>query len=236
MNSKWGKKGLVSNWRIILACLHYFVGYQYVYYNVIFYIGYWLTGTTDFYMYTLIPLDILVLVTTVALLLPYIKESWYRFKFGAWDNIKSCLSFTWWMFLTSSILSIVISGITGLGGSANQDGLNEIASIYPWLIIFASIVFAPIVEELIFRGIFYRHIRPYVGNGWATLISSVSFGLLHVYDSIFTGNYLDLVYIILFSAMGFILVKIYEETDSIVGSIIVHSLYNTIGVLLSFTL
>ena len=78
------------------------------------------------------------------------------------------------------------------------------------------IVVVPIIEEIVFRGLFYKLLRSYFSIVTSMLVSSIIFSMVH--ENI-------LVSIVLFS-LGLILCYSYERNKSIIYPIVIHSLFN----------
>lgn len=139
-----------------------------------------------------------------------------------------------------SIIAVIVSGvvlnllfsliITWINGSymtsENQAGLNELAIENKWFFLTMTIVLAPILEELVFRGVIFRGLRGRMGFLIPALFSSLLFGFIHVFSSLLEGNMIDLFYLFLYSGLGFIFCMIYEYNKSIYASILVHIFYN----------
>ena len=85
------------------------------------------------------------------------------------------------------------------------------------------IVLAPVVEELFFRGFFYRALRSRLSWGVAALVDGLVFGLVH-----FTG-YDTLSILPVFVFLGFVFCWVVERTGSLYPSIAMHALNNTIA-------
>lgn len=83
------------------------------------------------------------------------------------------------------------------------------------------VAIAPLSEELIFRGYLYGVLRQHVGSLKATLITSLLFASIHQHPSILPGLFL--------LAVG--LSWAYESTGCLLVPILMHSLFNFIGVL-----
>ena len=79
-----------------------------------------------------------------------------------------------------------------------------------------AIVFAPITEELLFRGILYPSIKQQGYPKLALVITSVLFGGLH----------LNLMLFVPLTFLGLMLGWLYEKTDNLGASIFAHSLFN----------
>ncbi len=89
------------------------------------------------------------------------------------------------------------------------------------LIIFFSLfvsVFAPIVEEIFFRGFFYSALRSRAGPLKAAFFVSFIFALLHMNMTGFLPIFI----------LGLLLAYLYEKTGSLIAPIAVHILHNSI--------
>ncbi len=85
-------------------------------------------------------------------------------------------------------------------------------------------VLAPVSEELYVRGMAYPVIRAKFGPAGGMVLSALFFGALH----------LDLYRLIPITAGGIGLAYLYEKTGSLVTSIIAHSTWNTLMLLVLF--
>ena len=81
---------------------------------------------------------------------------------------------------------------------------------------FVILIIAPIFEEVVFRGLFYKALKNFAPFIQASLISSIVFALIHKNILSFT---------ILFT-LSLFLTWIYERTNSILYPILAHSLFN----------
>ena len=90
------------------------------------------------------------------------------------------------------------------------------------LAVLNTVVIVPIIEEIVFRGLFYKLLRSYFSIVPSMLISSIIFSIVH--ENI-------LVLIVLFS-LGLILCYSYERNKSIIYPIVIHSLFNLLMLLL----
>lgn len=90
-----------------------------------------------------------------------------------------------------------------------------------WLVAIGTAVMAPLVEELIFRGLIYTRLKKGMPMAAAVVITSVWFGLMH-------GHPLWIAYA---TVLGLIMVWIFERTKSLFGSILFHFGYNLFAVI-----
>lgn len=88
-------------------------------------------------------------------------------------------------------------------------------------LLIAGIV-APIVEELIFRGLVYRRTKKMTGTIAAAILSAALFGVFH-------GNWVQAPYAFI---IGIVAVFVYEKFKSIVAPIMLHMSANILSVLL----
>lgn len=88
------------------------------------------------------------------------------------------------------------------------------------------------LEEVIFRGLLFHAMR---GNSLkaAVIVSSVTFGIGHIINLVngsgaeLLPNLMQIVYA---TAAGFMFVMIYLKSDSLIGCIVAHGLFNAISV------
>lgn len=86
-------------------------------------------------------------------------------------------------------------------------------------LVVAGIV-APIVEEMIFRGLIYKRLREFANIKIAAIISAVLFGVFH-------GNWVQAPYAII---IGLVAVFVYEKYKSIIAPILLHMSANIASV------
>lgn len=92
------------------------------------------------------------------------------------------------------------------------------APLWQLVMLFAlATIWAPIVEECIFRGCFFRHLRSRIGVLLAALLSAGAFAFMH--------GYAVLMLLPVFT-IGFIFAFIREWRGSIVSTITAHALHN----------
>lgn len=83
----------------------------------------------------------------------------------------------------------------------------------------STVLFAPIAEEVIFRGLVYTRLRRAMPAALACVLSSLVFGLLH-------GQLLWIAYAFI---MGVVLTLVFERTGTLWASIVVHVTFNLVG-------
>lgn len=92
------------------------------------------------------------------------------------------------------------------------------------IMILATVVFGPMVEETVFRGLMYGRLRELMGFWPAALLSAFLFGLFHM-------NFVQFVYA---GLMGLVLVFVYERYQSLWASILMHAAANAFSCILQY--
>lgn len=83
-------------------------------------------------------------------------------------------------------------------------------------LIVTAIIIAPIAEELLFRGMFYRFLKDRISARAAMVVSAVCFGAIH-------GNMFSFIPL---TFLGMLLVRAYERSGSLKVPILMHALFN----------
>ena len=159
------------------------------------------------------------------------------FKKNLKHNLIEVLK-TWGLMLIATILvGIVFNFILPKNSqSGNQAVVESAFWNAPLFMTFNIILYAPIVEEIVFRGVFYQTFRSRFVFWPAVLISTLVFGGLHVIQPIMQGgSWTEIIYLFQYAFMAFFMINAYEKTGSIWGAIMIHFLNNFLS-LLQFTL
>lgn len=112
--------------------------------------------------------------------------------------------------------------------SGNETSIRNLLDKYPFYMVFSAVLFAPIVEEIIFR----KTVRNVFNKKYLyILMSGLIFGVLHISDySNFNEILLGIPYII----MGIDFAYIYYKSNNIFTTISLHSIHNLLLVLIQF--
>lgn len=84
------------------------------------------------------------------------------------------------------------------------------------LMVLGTVIMAPLIEEIIFRGLGYTRMKKGMPTAAAVILSSALFGVAH-------GQWLWMLYAF---AFGLVLVWVFERTKSLLGNILLHLSYN----------
>lgn len=145
------------------------------------------------------------------------KQTGGRIYGTSWRvNFKAGRSAVLLLVLAGSLCIFLNNLIEISGLAAVSEGFEEasenIFSVSIWLQILAVGLAAPVVEELIFRGMGYGNLRRVMGIWPAAMISSILFALYH-------GNMVQAVYGFF---VGVVLALVYEHFDGLLPAIWLH--------------
>ena len=124
------------------------------------------------------------------------------------------------------IINLSIRVTTGITSPTNQVDINNELLIEPLKMIFVASIYAPICEEILFRGCF----RKIINNKWLFIIlSGFLFGAAHVVDDFQSLG--ELLYILSYASIGCFLAYVYHKTNNICTSIYYHFIQNTMSII-----
>lgn len=93
-------------------------------------------------------------------------------------------------------------------------------SLMSWL---TAVVMAPLLEEIVFRGLVYTRLKKGMPAIAAAIVASLAFGLCH------TG----IIWVIYATALGLVMTWIFEKYQSLLANILFHLFFNLMGQILS---
>ena len=156
----------------------------------------------------------------------YYVYKWYR-KTPVSIAVSGFNRFIWLPALVW-FLSIVVQFFLPNDPSVNQQTATDLTLTQPLFSFFATVIFAPLTEELIFRGMLARYLFPKQDSSKQTLIfllvSSALFALIH-----FPG---DVQQFFVYFSLGFSLGLAYISRKGLVYSISLHALNNLVAFLM----
>jgi membrane protease YdiL (CAAX protease family) len=135
-----------------------------------------------------------------------------------------------------SVFALMVKGLmSGAGGSGGpvETPENPIVDIVmqgglmPWLLFALAAFWAPLVEEVVFRGALYRHLRGRFGGAIGVVVSAavtaVVFGIAHGYEWMLLAPVITL---------GFNFALMREWRGSLIAPIFAHFMHNATVLLL----
>ena len=132
-----------------------------------------------------------------------------------------------WLPALVWFLSLVVQFFLPNDPSVNQQMAIDLTLSQPLFSFFAVVIFAPLTEELIFRGMLARYLFPKQDKSKQVLfllVSSVLFALIH-----FPG---DVQQFLVYASLGFSLGLAYISRKGLVYSISLHALNNLVSFLM----
>jgi len=118
----------------------------------------------------------------------------------------------------------------GFSDNPNQSAVSEIIDLGGGSAAAMTVIMAPIVEELLFRGALFGLFRK-KSRTLAYIISIAAFSLYHVLSYVMI-NPVYLVYLVQYIPVSWLLVRCYEKTNSIWASIFLHMTVNGVSLLI----
>ncbi|MFC2027145.1 type II CAAX prenyl endopeptidase Rce1 family protein [Chloroflexota bacterium] len=181
-----------------------------------------------------INLDLLIVINEVLFLVPIWWFVWR--KYGSDWKTLGFRGFSWsalgigvaLLFGAYILMGIYGTIVTELFDSEMQPDLAPIADemSFPWLLIITTVVVAPLVEEMFFRGFIFAGFWQRYGWQKAALISSALFALVHLQPLAFIPIFI----------LGYVFAYIYYRSKSIWPGILMHFTVNLLAVVVEFAI
>ena len=187
-------------------------------------------SNSDVIYFSLISNIVLLLVLFVIYRKDLIKE----FKIFK-NNLGECMScgFKWWLIGLGGMMvsNILIQSLLNQDQAANEQAVQEMITVLPWIMLISAGFLVPIIEEICFRKTFYDLIK----NKWVFIFSSgLLFGVLHVV--LIMSDPIELLFIIPYGVLGVVFAIMYHKTKNVYTPIVMHMIHNVILVSLAIFL
>ena len=151
----------------------------------------------------------------------YLIDKWKDFKSNFVKYAK--IAIKWWFigFLAMTIINTILGTFIETAGE-NEEAVQSFLKSEPYLMLIATSLFAPLIEEMMFRkslqDCFNKKILFIIFSGFL-------FGLMHVISS---SNHLEYLFILSYGAFGSAFAKCLVDTDNIYTTILAHMFHNTV--------
>lgn len=177
----------------------------------------------------LIITDVIEMLVLVFLFRKKLKEDVQDLKKNHENYFKTYFKY-WLLALAVMMISnLIIMFITENQTSGNEEAVRRLIIKSPIYAYFSSVIYAPFVEELIFR----RSIRNVIPiDSLFIVVSGFIFGGLHIITG-YSGP-LDLLYLVPYCVPGLIFAYILTKTDNVLVSTGIHLMHN--GIMVSLQL
>lgn len=166
--------------------------------------------------------QLLIIVSIIYVYRHELRDNLNHFRKNAESAFKNCAKYLFLSYGLVALSNTLVRMIADNNIAQNEEAIRALSGSFPLYSIIIVILFAPVIEELIFR----FSIRKLFGNlTWVYIIcSGLIFGLLHV----FSGN--DYIYLISYSIPGCIFAYAYVKEKNIIVPIILHAINNSVGI------
>jgi len=136
------------------------------------------------------------------------------------------------MMVSNLIINFVITDAI----AGNEEAVRDMIDVVPLYMFFSVSLYAPFVEELIFRHsikdmvLCYGHNK--ITRGIYIFLSGFIFALMHILGN--ATSLIDYIYLIPYMSLGIAFSSLYSKTDNIFSTIMMHCLHNTFTICLYF--
>ncbi len=148
-------------------------------------------------------------------------------KFALKDTLGlSTGGFRWWYY---PIILFAFFGLAGLVGYFVPEGDNDLlrmlrsSRMAVYTIVILATFTAPLVEEVVYRGVLYSAFQRSVGVKWAVFIVTLMFAGVHIPQYLGSPGT-----IVLICLLSLVLTLIRVKTDNLLPCIIMHTIFNGI--------
>lgn len=205
----------------ILAILFYFF---FAYYSPVFLVAlgidYDNLSTTIKLSYSAL-INILIIVVLIRIFREEIKLGIQDWKVNHKTYFKKYFKYWFLILFVMYTMNMLIMGISGNEIAENEAGIRETLKLAPLYAYISAVIFAPILEELVFR-LSLRKIFP---TKWLFIvISGLIFGTLHLIAGI--NSPIEFLYIIPYGFPGAVFAYLLVKTDNIMVPIGLHFIHN----------
>jgi uncharacterized protein len=176
------------------------------------------------------PTSVLIQITSIipvhllTLLICWLVVTNFR-KFPFWETLGwRSGGMRWWHHLLILAAFFAFAGLVGYYLPEQENELLRIIKSSKWalyVVTFLAVFTAPVVEEVVYRGVVYSAFQRSVGTVLAVVFTTFLFALVHVpqyYPSYST--------ILLLTVLSLILTLIRVQTGNLLPCIVLHTLFN----------
>ena len=151
------------------------------------------------------------------------------------DTIWSCTMGIGIVYVLAAVSRIMVLLLLAIFGqepldSSNQQLVVQLLTEMPLLMALQTVIIAPILEEILYRGLLFRTFYDFHKKG-AHIISAFLFGFAHIYSGLFRGDLTQIIHIIPYMVMGLAFSYAYEKRGNLYVPILMHMLVNLIATL-----
>ncbi len=189
-------------------------------------------NTINAYLNLIVDFSLLLIV--FCMMKENIKLQWSDFKKDLKDNlIYGLVIGTALVYGVGIIGGLLTSLLGGASTSENQAIISAVIRTSPVVMAITTIFLAPILEELIFRGIIFSwlyEVHPVIAH----LLTAFIFSFMHIMNAVLSGNSAEWLQIFSYFLMALVFSYLYEKRNNIFVPMITHVMNNLISVIYIF--
>ena len=160
----------------------------------------------------------------------YLRASFRNFTSNLIDGLSSIAIYYFVYNLVMFLISLMISKLLPDASNPNQDSINELIKLNKNAMIAVSVLLAPFVEEVLFRGVVFGTIRK-KSVLLAYVVSALMFAIYHEWQFLLAGfSWKLLITTLTYIPAGLCLARVYERSKSIWPAIFLHMILNFVSV------
>ncbi|HKM23598.1 MAG TPA: type II CAAX endopeptidase family protein [Erysipelothrix sp.] len=216
----------------IILLAHYFIGYYFVYSVVAAGISMALyPDIQGLHPKVMMGQVLFMIISTVWIVKDPLKRSWRFFKANLKENIASVFKSMFLLFLGNIVINVMIIYVLKVEMlPENQEIVESMIKSAALPMFLATVVFAPLVEEIIFRGVLYQNLRSKTRFYLPMILSTLIFASMHLVAGFVVGRgWTEFIFIFQYGLISLFMIRSMEETGTIVGAIGVHFLNNLLA-------
>lgn len=165
-----------------------------------------------------------------------IIKDFNKYKKNFWKNFEESFKYYFIGLVIMIVSNLIITFFFTDANAGNEETVRSMIDMVPLYMIFSVSLYAPFVEELIFRHSIKDCVMCHGNNklirGIYVFISGFIFAAMHILGQ--TTSVLDYIYLIPYMSLGIAFSALYSKTDNIFSSISMHCLHNTVTIILYF--
>ena len=178
------------------------------------------------YIFYLTLSNITLIIIYILIYRKTLMKDFKNFTKNLTANLETSLKYWLIGFIIMIVSNLIITFILNKDIAGNEQDVRSYIDAFPLFMIFNTVIYAPLTEELTFR----KSIKDAISNKWFYILTSgLVFGMLHI--SSYITSPIDLVYLIPYGALGISFAMLYYKTNNIFSTISMHAMYNLLAVI-----
>ena len=174
--------------------------------------------------------NIILIIVLIFIYKKDLKEYAISFNNNRKKMIKTIIIYAIISIFAVALINGIVINVLGINHvTENDSSLFESFKTYPVMVAFLTIVYYPIVEEIVFE----KTIKDIISNKW--LFVSLSALFFWYYNIAYIGgiDYITIMSSLYYFVLGFIRALAFNRTDNLYVPMIIKSLYNLFVTIIS---